>query len=115
MSEEMSNGPQCKARVSKGGARESVGSWSNAHCFIPLKQNVCRRSVAYDTNSGSSSPLVSVTYQRPRPALRSAASPEIDVSHACYCQPGVRDASTSMITIFISIIIVMIATVIGTV
>jgi hypothetical protein len=58
------------AGVSIGGARESVGSWSNSHRFIPLKQNVCLRSVAYDTNSGSSSPMVIVTCRQPRP-LRS--------------------------------------------
>ncbi len=49
-----------------GGARESVGSWSNSHFFIPLKQNVWRRRVAYDTNSGSSSPLVIVACRQPR-------------------------------------------------
>ena len=58
------------AGISIGGARESVGSWSNSHRFIPLKQKVCLRSVAYDTNSGSSSPMVIVTCRQPRP-LRS--------------------------------------------
>ena len=58
------------AGVSIGSVRESVGSWSNSHRFIPLKQNVCLRSVAYDTNSGSSSPMVIVTCRQPRP-LRS--------------------------------------------
>ena len=59
------------AGVSIGSVRESVGSWSNSHRFIPLKQKVCLRSVAYDTNSGSSSPMVIVTCRRqPRP-LRS--------------------------------------------
>ncbi len=54
-------GPQCEAWVSASASvRESVGSWSNSHCFIPLKQKVCLRSVAYDTNSGSSSPIVIV-------------------------------------------------------
>ena len=60
------------AGISIGSVRESVGSWSNSHRFIPLKQKVCLRSVAYDTNSGSSSPLVSVTCPRPRPTMRSA-------------------------------------------
>jgi hypothetical protein len=58
------------AGISIGGVRESVGSWSNSHRFIPLKQKVCLRSVAYDTNSGSSSPMVIVTCRQPRP-LRS--------------------------------------------
>ena len=58
------------AGVSIGSVRESVGSWSNSHRFIPLKQKVCLRSVAYDTNSGSSSPMVIVTCRQPRP-LRS--------------------------------------------
>jgi hypothetical protein len=101
MSEEISNGAQCEARVSTGGARESVGSWSNSHCFIPLKQNVCRRSVAYDTNSGSSSPFVSVTCQRPRPALRSAASLEIDASRAGYL-PG---CGVNVINVIVIIVI----------
>ena len=71
MSEQLSSTSQCEARVSSiGGARESVGSWSNSHRFIPLKQKVCLRSVAYDTNSGSSSPMVIVTCRQPRP-LRS--------------------------------------------
>jgi hypothetical protein len=56
--------------ISIGSVRESVGSWSNSHRFIPLKQKVCLRSVAYDTNSGSSSPMVIVTCRQPRP-LRS--------------------------------------------
>ena len=58
------------AGISIGSVRESVGSWSNSHRFIPLKQKVCLRSVAYDTNSGSSSPMVIVTCRQPRP-LRS--------------------------------------------
>ena len=58
------------AGISIGGIRESVGSWSNSHRFIPLKQKVCLRSVAYGTNSGSSSPMVIVTCRQPRP-LRS--------------------------------------------
>ena len=62
------------AGISIGSVRESVGSWSNSHRFIPLKQKVCLRSVAYDTNSGSSSPMVIVTCRQPRP-LRS-------ISHA---------------------------------
>jgi len=57
--------------ISSGSVRESVGSWSNSHRFIPLKQKVCLRSVAYDTNSGSSSPMVIVTCRQPRPLWRS--------------------------------------------
>ena len=67
------------AGMSIGGARESVGSWSNSHFFIPLKQNVWRRRVAYDTNSGSSSPLVIVACRQPRgcvqPRLRGPRVP----------------------------------------
>ena len=77
------------AGISIGSVRESVGSWSNSHRFIPLKQKVCLRSVAYDTNSGSSSPMVIVTCRQPRP-LRSIDQPRLRKPLAAICsfQPG---------------------------
>ena len=96
------------AGISIGSVRESVGSWSNSHRFIPLKQKVCLRSVAYDTNSGSSSPMVIVTCRQPRP-LRSISAP----TKGHYFQPGdgvlellifilPLSLSVSIITIFLS-------------
>ena len=76
------------AGVSIGGVRESVGSWSNSHRFIPLKQKVCLRSVAYDTNSGSSSPMVIVTCRQPRPLRSISRAYESHLPQKGSFQPG---------------------------
>ena len=77
MSEQLSKRVTVRgAGISIRSVREFVGSWSNSHRFIPLKQKVCLRSVAYGTNSGSSSPTVIVTCRQPR-QLRSIDQPRL--------------------------------------